>query len=124
MTVKQNRPDDTVAEMRQREIRDILRSLDPIDVEAQYLAAAQTGDELFLSAIEESPIPFSFATKGLVDRVRFSRLEKAYPEQATKLADLRTAQSNVSSALKSVTHDLKQQGVEIASEGLEIVQAA
>jgi len=118
MTPKRNRPDDSVAEMRQREIRDVLRTLDPIEVEEKYMSAARAGDDLFLQAIEESPFPFSFATKGLIQKVRFSRLEKVYPEEALKLADLRTGETNIESALQSVQADLAKQGLDIKPESL------
>ena len=124
MTPKRNRPNDFIAEMRQAEIRTYLRTLDPIDMEEKYMAAARSGDELFLSAVEESPIPFTFATKGLVDKNRYMRLERQYPEEASKAADLRTAQVDVSSALGSVRGDLQQQGIKILSEDLVGREAA
>ena len=124
MQPKRNRQDDFVAEMRQREIRDYLHGLDPVDLEEKYMSAARAGDELFLSAVEESPIPFTFATKGLIDRVRLSRLERAYPEEASKVTDLQQARVDVRSAVKSVVSELQREGIKILSEDLEIVQAA
>ena len=105
--------------MRQLEVRDYLRTLDPTDIESRYRVASETGDELFLSAVEESPIPFSFATKGLVEGIRFSRLEKAYPVQAAKLADLRIGKANVISALKSVQNDLAKQNLNVVPDELD-----
>ena len=122
MSPKRNRVDDVVGEMRQREIRDVLRTLDPIDVEEKYMSASRAGDELFLSAVEESPVPFSFAAKGLVEKVRFSRLQRAYPEQATKLADLKIGKANVIIALKSVQNDLAKQNLNVVPD--ELGQAA
>ena len=116
MQPTRNRHDDFVAESRQREVRDYLRTLDPVDMEEKYMSAARAGNELFLSAVEESPVPFSFATKGLVDKIRYARLERQYPEEASKVADLRTSQADVSSALGSVRSNLGQQGIRILSE--------
>ena len=118
MSPKRNRVDDVVGEMRQREIRDVLRTLDPIDVEEKYMSASRAGDELFLSAVEESPVPFSFAAKGLVEKVRFSRLQRAYPEQATKLADLKIGKANILSALKAFEVDLGKMGLNVAPDSL------
>ena len=96
-----NHPDNVVGELRQREIRDYLRTLDPVDVEEKYVSAARVGDELFLSAIEQSPIPFKFATGGLVDNIVTTRFEQANPEKASRLADLKLGKANVLSALRS-----------------------
>ena len=96
-----NHPDNVVEELRQREIRDYLRTLDPVDVEEKYVSAAQVGDELFLSAIEQSPIPFKFATGGLGDNILTTRCEQANPGKASRLADLKLGKANVLSALRS-----------------------
>ena len=117
MQPKRNRPDDVVGEMRQREIRDVLRKLDPTEVEGRYRVAAETGDEQFLSAIEESPVPFLFTT-GLVEKIRFSRLERAFPEQAKKLGDLKIGKTNVISALRSGETDLKKHGLDVSADPL------
>ena len=119
MPPARNCPDDVVGELRQREIRDYLRTLDPIDVEEKYESAARAGDELFLSAIEQSPVPFNFATKGLVEKVSFSRLKKAYPVKAKELADLQTGKANVLSALKSVQAALRKQKLDVADDPLD-----
>ena len=119
MSPARNCPDDVVVELRQREIRDYLRTLDPIDVEEKYESAARADDELFLSAIEQSPVPFNFATKGLVEKVSFSRLEKANPVKAKQLADLQTGKANVLSALKSVQAAFGKQKLDVADDPLD-----
>lgn len=106
MQPKRNREDDIVAKLRQREIRDYLRTLDPVDLEARFIAAAEQGDELFLAAIEESPVSFNFATKNLVQKVRFRRLSAQYPVQSTKVADLTVATQSATSALATVRNEL------------------
>ena len=118
MQPKRNRGDDVIGELRQREVKDYLRTLEPLVIEEKYISAARAGDELFLSAVEESPIPFSFAAQGVVERVKFSRLERAYPEQAKKLADLQTGKANVFSALRSVEADLNKNGLNVADDPL------
>lgn len=124
MTPIKKRPDDFVGEMRKREIRDYLRTLDPVDLEGRYMAAAESGDELFLSAVDESPIPFTFTTEALVEKTRFSRLERQYPEQALTLKDVRTARQQVDSALGSVAADLRKHGLEIAGDAPVVGVAA
>lgn len=105
MQPKRIRRDDVVGEMRQREVRDYLRTLDPINLEARFMAAAREGDELFLAAIEESLIPFTFSTNDLIEKVRFQRLSVAYPAQSTKVADLQVGSQSASSALATVRNE-------------------
>lgn len=105
MQPTRSRPDDIVGEIRRKEIRDYLRTLDPLEIESKFMAAAEEGDELFLAAVEESPLPFNFATKDLVEKVRFRRLSAQYPVQSTKVADLQTMKESATSALKTVCHE-------------------
>jgi len=116
----QKRPDDSVAEMRRREIRDHLRTLDPVMQEAAYREAAISGNDLLLDAIETSPIPLKFATQALIDKIRFQRLETQYPKQAARLHDLQLASQQVDSALNAVRASLRKSGVEI--RGVDPVQ--
>ena len=113
MRPEQDTP-DVISEMRQAEIRAYLQKLDPLDVETEYRAAAERDDYLFMDAIERSPIPFKLTTKGLIDKASFDRLEKAYPEEAIKLRDVRTAKDTVDSALKSVRAALAKDGLDLS----------
>lgn len=124
MQPKRNREDDVVGEMRQAEIRVHLRSLDPLQAEAEFMIAAERGDETFLAAIEESPIEFTFSTKDLIEKVKFRRLSAAYPEQAQKVADLRVATHSATSALKTVGNELAKEGVNILADPISRAQAA
>jgi len=112
----EKRPNDSVGEMQKHEIRDYLRSLDPINQEAMYREAASGGNDLLLSAIEESPIPFVFAAQGLIDKIRFQRLETQYPKQARRLHDLQIASQLADSALNSVRADLAKSGLKITGK--------
>ena len=116
----QKRSDDQVGEMRKREVRDYLRTLDPVLQEAAYREAASGGNDLLLVAIEESPVPFVFATQELIDKIRFQRLETQYPEPAARLHDLQIASQQVDSALNSVRGSLRKFEVEI--RGVDVVQ--
>jgi hypothetical protein len=110
--------DNSVAEQRMREIRDWLRALDPIEKEAALMEAANSGNALFLEAVENSPVPFQFSTRELVQKVRLTQLEKQYPTEATHLQDLRTAQEQLDSALKSVRVELRKAGLNATSSDL------
>lgn len=116
----QKRTDDQVGEMRKREIRDYLQRLDPLMQEAAYREAAAGGNDLLLSAIEESPIPFVFATQAQIDKIQFQRLETQYPKQAARLHDLQTASQQVDSALNAVRASLREHSLEI--RGVDPVQ--
>ena len=61
MKPKRHSRDDIVWELQQREIRDHFRTLDRIEQEAVYRAAAAEGNDQFLEAIEHSPLPFKFS---------------------------------------------------------------
>ena len=113
MIPERNRGDGEIGEMRKREIRDYLRTLKARAIEARYWVAAQADDELFLSAVEESPVPFPFVTQRLGEKVRLARLE-----EEARLDDLKLGKANVLSALKSVEADLKKQGLNIADDPL------
>ena len=124
MQPKRNRHDDVVGEMRQAEIRVHLRTLDPLQAEAEFMTAAERGDETFLAAVEDSPVPFTFAAKDLVEKVRFRRLATQYPEQAAKLADLETMKESATSALATVRNELAKSGVETRPDAISQSQAA
>ena len=115
MQPKRDAP-DVISEMRQAEIRVYMQKLDPLDQEVEYRAAAERGDYQFLDAVERAPIPFKFATQALVDKISFARLQKAYPVEAKKLRDVRTAQETVDSALKSVRVSLAKDGLDLSED--------
>ncbi len=88
--------------------------------ERAYREAAAGRNDSLLSAIEESPLPFVFATQALIDKIRFQRLESQYPKQAARLHDLQIASQQVDSAFNSVRATLRKSGVEI--RGVDPVQ--
>jgi hypothetical protein len=124
MQPTEHRRDDVVYALEQREIRDYLRQLDPLDLEAFVREAAETGNDKVLSAVTNSPIPFRLATAGLINKIENQRLEQAHPEQAAKVKDLLTAQEQVGSALKSVHAELAREGLEIDGQALSLSDAA
>ncbi len=124
MAPTRHRRDDIAWQLELREIRDYFRTLDPLDQEAFYRQAAEEGTDQILEAIEHSPLPFRFATKNLIDKISTQRLERQYPEQAAKLADLLTAQETAGSALKSVRAELAAQGIETRGEDPTVADAA
>lgn len=115
MTPTRSNPENYAAESRMREIRDYLRTLDPIEQESVYREAAEKGNDLFLEAIERSPVPLRFSTQELIDKITIMRLEKQYPEQAQRLNDLRIAQDQLDSALSSVRVELAKSSIDVAS---------
>jgi hypothetical protein len=82
--------------MREKEVRDSLgaRARDPNVLAAQYLEAAETGEnELFLRAVENAPMPLlppETVTKG---KGRQLQLMCKSPETSEKLHDIREAQA-------------------------------
>ena len=116
-SLSSSRPDDLVAAFREREVRDHLRTLDPLDIENLYKQAAKDGDDLLIDAIENAPIPFSFK-KGaeLVEQIRTARLERKFPAQSEKLKDLNLGLTNLQSALGGFESNLRTLGLEIAAD--------
>lgn len=115
--------DDIAWQLELREIRDHVRQLDPLDQEAFVRQAAEEGRHQILEAVEHSPIPFRFATKGLIDKIVAQQLAGLYPDEAAKLADLRTAQETAGSALKSVHAELGKQGLQTRGDALTGAEA-
>ena len=110
-----HRPDDVVGAIREWEMRSDIRKLDPVDIERAYIDAAKNGDDLFVQAIENAPLPFNLKD-GLVDTAKAARLERKYPEEAAKLVDLKLGLGNLHSALRSVESDFRAKGIDIAAD--------
>ena len=115
MVLTSHRPDDVVAAIREWELRSEIRKMDPTDVGIAYKAAARDGDDLFVLAVENSPVPFKLKY-GLVEKVKAARLERRFPEQATMLKDLELGLANLQSALRSVESSFRALGLEIAAD--------
>ena len=118
MQLPRARPDDPVAESRRREIRDWLNSGDPTFARAEYEAAADTGNEQLILAVENSPVPFSWATPELITKTRQKRQARMFPNEAIELQDLELAQANLKSALQSVEVDLKRHKLDVGQDFL------
>lgn len=110
------RSDDVVAELKSREIRDALRTWDVLEVQNVYLDAAKTGNDLLVLAIEGVPFPWKFPKENVVEQVKLARLERKFPEDSAKLADLQLGRKNLQSALQSAESDLRTQGINIAPD--------
>ena len=115
MVLTSHRPDDVVSALREMEMRSEIRKMDPVDIESAYKNAAKNGDDLFVLAIENSPLPFNLKDD-LVEETRKARLDRKFPEQASMLADLKRGRENLQSALRSVESDFRAQGIEISSD--------
>ena len=102
MTLTSHRPDDVVGAIREWEMRSEIRKLDPTEIGIAYRQAAADGDDLFVLAIENAPLPFVFDKRDdVVAEVRQARLERRFPEQSVKLADLNLGLTSLQSALAS-----------------------
>ena len=117
MVLTSHRPDDVVAALREMETRSEIRKMDPLALRVAYERAAENGDDLFVNAVENSPIPFVFDKKAdLVEQVRTARLERRFPEQSVNLKDLKLGLQNLQSALRSVESNFRALGLEIAAD--------
>ena len=119
MVLTSHQPDDVVSALREWEMRSGIQKMDPVDLRVAYERAAENGDDLFVNAVENSPIPFVFdKQEDLVEQVRQARLERRFPEQASKLKDLNLGLANLQSALRSVESNFRAQGLEIADDSV------
>ena len=118
MQLPRVRPDDPVAESRRREIRDWLNSVDPNFARAEYEQAALDGNEQLILAVEDSPIPFTWANPDLIEKARGRRQARMFPKEAIELQDLELAQANLKSALKSVEVDLRRHKLDVGQDFL------
>ena len=117
MVLTSHRPDDVVSALREMEMRSEIRKMDPLALRVAYERAAENGDDLFVNAVENSPIPFVFdRQENLVESVKSARLERRFPEQARKLKDLNLGRDTLQSALRSVESNFRAQGLEIADD--------
>ena len=117
MVLTSHRPDDVVGAIREWEMRSEIRKMDPTDVGIAYKAAARDGDDLFVLAVENSPVPFVFdRQENLVESVKSARLERKFPEQSAKLKDLNRGLENLQSAMRSVESNFRAQGLEVADD--------
>ena len=110
-----HRPDDVVSALREWEMRSDIRKMDPVDIERAYVDAAKNGDDLFVLAIENAPLPFNLK-EDLVEQVKAARLERKNPEQAAMLKDLNLGLTNLQSAMRSVESNFRALGLEIAAD--------
>jgi hypothetical protein len=121
---KRHPKDDAAYELRQREIRDVLRTLDPVDLEARILEAAENGEDELLHAFIHSPVRFRLATADLIAKIQRQQWERQFPNDAASLHDLKQAQQEVQSALGSVRAGLRKQGLETRPDALTGAEAA
>ena len=119
MVLTAHRPDDVVGAIREMEMRAEIRKMDPTEVGIAYKSAAETGDDLFVNAVENSPLPFVFdKQEKVIDQVRQARLERKFPDQAVMLKDLNLGRDNLQSAMRSVESNFRAQGLEIADDSV------
>lgn len=99
--------DDAAHESRQREIRDLLRAMDAAAAEAEFMAAAESGNHEMVAAVLYSPVKFNFVTKDLATKVMRQQWAREFPDDADELHDLQHARQELDSAIKSVAADLR-----------------
>ena len=124
MKPKENLAGVTVTELRQREVRDYLKTLDLGAIEAEYRAAGENGNDLLLYAVENAPVKYLFLDEELITKVNLARSERLYPEEAARLRDLQIGRANVHSALRSVENSLQGHGINIADDPVADAAAA
>lgn len=124
MTPKNHRPDDVVRFLKEQEIRRELKGIDILEVEVMYREAVEQGDDLIADAVEHAPLPYRFATKDLVETLRFDRMATHFPEESLILKDVRVAQEQAQSALASARVELHKYKIDTSAEDVVAAAAA
>lgn len=99
--------DPTLQYWREREVREILRDMDPMEAVSVYLAAASSGkDPLLEAAIESAPRIRPLVSDEILEKAREARAERLAPEVAARIRDLGVAISTLESARSGAIAEL------------------
>ena len=121
---KRHPRDDIAYQLEMREIRDHIKSLDPLDQDAFILAALESGNMQIMEAVRYAPVPFKFAASEMIERIHARQRAIQHPEETARLADLRRASKETSSAISSVKAVLGQQGLVLCRQDVSVAAAA
>ncbi len=121
---KRHPRDDIAYQLEMREIRDHIKSLDPLDQDAFILAALESGNLQIMEAVRYAPIPFKFASGEMIEKIQTRQQAIQHPDETARLADLRLANRETSSAISSVKAVLGQQGLVLRRQDVSVAVAA
>lgn len=121
---KRHPRDDIAYQLEMREIRDHIKSLDPLDQDAFILAALEAGNMQIMEAVRYAPIPFKFAASEMIEKIQARQQAIQHPEETARLAELRRASQETSSAISSVKAVLGQQGLVLRRQDVSVAAAA
>jgi len=121
---KRHPRDDIAYQLEMREIRDHIKSLDPLDQDAFILAALESGNMQIMEAVRYAPIPFKFASSEMIEKIQSRQQAIQHPEETARLAELRRASQETSSAMSSVKAVLGQQGLVLRRKDVSVAVAA
>ena len=121
---KRHPRDDIAYQLEMREIRDHIKSLDPVEQDAFVLVALESGVAQVLEAVRYSPVPFKFASGEMIEKIEARQQAIQHPEETARLSDLRLANRETSSAISSVKAALLQQGLVLRRQDVSVAVAA
>ena len=121
---KRHPRDDIAYQLELREIRDQIRLLDPIEQEAFFHAALESGNLQIMEAVRYAPIPFKFASAEMIGKIEAQQQAIQFPEETARLADLRLANRETSSAISSLKAVLLKQGLVLRRQDVSVAVAA
>ncbi|MFZ2631527.1 MAG: hypothetical protein WA081_09795 [Desulfosalsimonadaceae bacterium] len=88
-------PDNIFLQLRQREIRDLLRPLAMKDRAAAYLRACQEDDFEVIAAVEGCPRAFSLLDEKIIEGARLDRFSRKHPADAVLAENLGRLHSQI-----------------------------
>ena len=114
---------DVVPLLEEQEIRQRLAGLDPLEVVVLYQEASRTGNQRLVTAVENAPAPFNLVQPEVIDEARQERAERANPEVAQRIADLRLARDSVNDLVQAGRGELQKHGLPPSDSVAEISES-
>lgn len=115
---------DVVGHMMLQEVRNYLRSFDPLERDAYIRNAMIDDNDPVLEAILQCPNPGEFGDKALMGKIRSKLISIRNPEDAARIGQMRLAQRELVSALNSVRADLTRRGLNLGADAVSQADAA
>jgi len=104
---------DVLSYLQQRELRDHLYTVDPLEVESMYHTAIAENDVEIISAIEMAPKFKPLVQQKLIEKLKTDRLKSLYPDEVSKIETIEAAKGLVSGALNTAKTSMEKMGLDI-----------
>jgi len=111
MVLPKSSEPDILSYLRERELRDHLYKLDPVELEALYKSAISENTVDIIDAIQNAPRVSPLVSVSLIDGQKSQRLTALFPKEAEEVNMLETAKGLVTGAIVAVKSSLEKERV-------------